>query len=82
MITRHIKVIGRVQGIGYRRWAEHEAQKLELSGWIRNVSDGSVELMIAGEENAVNSFISACLKGPAFASVLGIQPVTIPYATT
>ena len=37
---------------------------------------------LGGEENAVNSFISACLKGPAFASVLGIQPVTIPYATT
>ena len=81
MITRHIRVIGRVQGIGYRRWAEREAQKLSLSGWVRNVSDGSVELMIEGEEQSVHSFISACLDGPAFASVLGVQPITIPYAT-
>ena len=81
MITRHIKVIGRVQGIGYRRWAEHEAEKLGLSGWVRNVSDGSVELMIEGEAENVNHFMAECLKGPVFASVLGVQPVTIPYAT-
>ena len=80
MITRNIKVIGRVQGIGYRRWAEREASKLNLSGWVRNTSDGAVELMIKGEEKAVHAFIASCLKGPSFAMVLGIQPVTIPTA--
>ena len=80
MITRYVKVIGRVQGIGYRRWAEREAQKLSLWGWVRNVSDGSVELMVKGEEQGVNRFLAACLEGPAFAQVLGVQPVVIPYA--
>ena len=81
MTVRHIKVIGRVQGIGYRRWAQHEAVKFNLSGWVRNVSDGSVELMVDGEEHQVNLFLKSCSKGPVFAFVLGIQPVTIPYAT-
>ena len=81
MITRYVKVIGRVQGIGFRRWAEREAQKLGVWGWVRNVSDGSVELMIEGEDCAVNRLLASCLEGPAFSQVLGIQPVTIPYAT-
>ena len=80
MITRYIKVIRRVQGIGYRRWAEREAQRLGVWGWVRNVSDGSVELMIEGEDRAVNQFLAICLQVPAFAQVLGIQPVITPYA--
>ena len=78
MITRHIKVIGRVQGIGYRRWAENIATALNLSGWVRNASDGSVEIMVKGDLEVVNQFLSECAKGPAFAYVIGIQPVAIP----
>jgi len=80
MITRHIKVIGRVQGIGFRRWAEDVASHLNLSGWVRNNSDGAVEIMVQGPENEVSKFLSECLKGPAFAHVLGIQPVIVPTA--
>ena len=78
MIIRHIKVIGRVQGIGYRRWAEGVATQMGLSGWVRNSSDGTVEMMIKGNTDTVNSFLQQCLKGPGFSMVLGIQPVTIP----
>ena len=81
MITRYIKVIGRVQGVGFRRWAEHMATKMALSGWVRNVSDGSVEIMIKGQADDVNNFISACHDGPAFASVIGVQPVIVPTTT-
>lgn len=81
MSIHHIKVIGRVQGIGYRRWAEHQASELGLSGWVRNSSDGSVEIMVQGENNLVNLFLEKCLKGPSFAYVLGIKPVAIPTAT-
>ncbi len=81
MITRHIKVIGRVQGIGFRRWAEDIAIKLNLSGWVRNSSDGSVEIMVQGPENEVNKFLASCLNGPAFAHVLGVQPVIVPTAS-
>ena len=81
MTTAHIKVIGRVQGIGFRRWAEGIANKLNLSGWVRNSSDGSVEIMVKGEENLVNEFLQQCHKGPAFSMVLGIQPVVVPTAS-
>ena len=81
MITRHIKIIGRVQGIGYRRWAEGIATELNLSGWVRNTSDGSVEMMIKGQPKQLSQFLAKCQKGPAFAMVLGIQPVIVPTST-
>ena len=80
MITRHIKVIGRVQGIGYRRWAENVAIDLHLSGWVRNNADGAVEIMVKGEPNNVNQFLQQCLKGPAFSMVLALQPISVPIA--
>lgn len=80
MITRHIKVIGRVQGIGYRRWVEDIANQMTLSGWARNMSDGAVEIMVKGDEKAINQFLEKCRKGPAFSMVLGIQPVVVPTA--
>ena len=82
MSIQHVKIIGRVQGIGYRRWAETTAQQMHLSGWVRNASDGSVEIMVKGEQSVLNQFLQKCLKGPAFSMVLGIQPVTIPHAST
>ena len=78
MSIQHVKVIGRVQGIGYRRWAENVANQMGVSGWIRNTSDGAVEIMVQGDPQTINSFLQECLKGPAFATVLGIQPVVIP----
>ena len=78
MITQHIKVIGRVQGIGYRRWAKDVANQFGLSGWVRNTSDGAVEIMVRGNQNNLNEFLQKCLKGPAFSMVLGIQPVVVP----
>ena len=77
MSTEHIKVIGRVQGIGFRRWAENTASKMNLSGWVRNVADGSVEIMVQGDTTTVDEFLKLCLKGPGFAMVLGIQPVVL-----
>ncbi len=82
MSIQHFKIIGRVQGIGYRRWAETTAQQMHLSGWVRNASDGSVEIMVKGEQETINQFLQKCLKGPSFSMVLGIQPVTVPYTNT
>lgn len=81
MITRHISVVGRVQGVGFRRWAEKNATKQNLSGWVRNVSDGSVEIVIKGHEEDINHFLSLCWQGPIFSNVIMVQPVTIPKNT-
>ena len=81
MTTQYIKIIGRVQGVGFRRWAERLGTRFGLSGWVRNMADGSVEVMAKGDSKALNEFLSACREGPSFALVLGIQPVVIPTTT-
>lgn len=66
----YIKIEGRVQGIGYRRWAVAKALEIGgISGWVRNEDDGSVEILMRGEDDLINSMIQACYEGPLFARV-------------
>jgi acylphosphatase len=60
---------GRVHGVGFRAFVEHEAAKRGLEGWVRNRRDGSVETLIAGETRVVDGMIEACRRGPASARV-------------
>lgn len=69
MICRHLRITGRVQGVGYRDWAVRTARGLELTGWVRNRGDGSVEAVVAGPADAVDAFIAACRQGPIAARV-------------
>jgi acylphosphatase len=68
-----------VQGVGYRDWAMKTGQRLGLSGWVRNRSDGSVEALITGEETAVGTMIEACRRGPILARVeaVDVEPVDL-----
>ena len=50
---RHVTIRGRVQGVGYRAWVEHEARARDLEGWVRNRRDGSVEALFAGPADVV-----------------------------
>ena len=74
----HLLIEGRVQHVGFRRFVLRYAELLNLSGWVRNKSDGSVELYAEGEQANIVSFIEQCRKGPLFASVFNIDflPVT------
>lgn len=76
----HIKVFGRVQGVGYRAWTVRQAQKLNLSGFVRNRRDGSVEILAEGEIEAVNALLEMCHKGPSWARVDEILPQSFPDA--
>lgn len=70
----YIKIEGRVQGVGYRRWAVSTANKIgNISGWVRNDDDGSVEVLMSGDEDCVNRFVALCYKGPIFARVDNIK---------
>ena len=69
----HVKVYGYVHGVLYRAKAVDEAKKLGLVGWIRNVSDGSVELVAEGEADALDSLVEWCRAGPAFAQVKRVE---------
>jgi acylphosphatase len=62
-------VTGRVQGVNFRRHAQHTAQKLGVRGWVRNLPDGGVEGCFEGEAAAVESLVEWCRRGPALARV-------------
>lgn len=68
----HVRVEGRVQGVGYRIWTAREAERRNLDGWVRNRADGSVEAIFAGEDQPVGAMITACRRGPAHALVLAV----------
>ena len=67
--TVRVVVSGRVQGVGFRAWAERQAAIQGVAGWVRNRYDGSVEALLSGEASAVEAMIAACRTGPRFATV-------------
>jgi acylphosphatase len=62
--TVHVRVEGRVQGVGYRAFVEMRAAELGLTGWVRNRRDGSVEAVLQGSPDAVEAVLDACRAGP------------------
>lgn len=64
-----IRIAGRVQGIGYRAWAVKTATKLGLKGWVRNLSDGAVEILALGDQEALALLAEQCRRGPMLAKV-------------
>lgn len=70
----YLKIKGRVQGVGFRRWAEKQAAQIGgISGWVRNAEDGSVEILMRGNEQNIEDMILACYKGPWLARVDTIE---------
>ena len=61
---QQVTIRGRVQGIGYRAWVEHQARTSKLEGWVRNRRDGSVEAVFAGPASVVAEMIAHCRHGP------------------
>lgn len=68
-----IAIRGRVQGVGYRAWAEMAAVHRGIEGWVRNRRDGSVEALFAGTEEVVLAMIELCREGPPGARIDSID---------
>lgn len=68
-VVQRVFVSGKVQRTGYRDWAIRKAQEVGVTGWVRNLKDGRVELLIAGEDEAVGAMTDACRDGPELARV-------------
>ena len=62
-----VRIHGRVQGVWYRAWTQQEALKLNLTGWVRNRRDGTVEAVFAGPRIQVEAMIKVCHEGPPLA---------------
>jgi acylphosphatase len=73
---RQVIVRGRVQGVGYRAWVEHQARAHDLEGWVRNLRDGSVEALFAGPPDVVSEMIERCRRGPSSARVEAVTEQT------
>lgn len=69
----HIRIEGRVQGVGFRAAAQAEAERLGLSGFVRNLPDGSVEAEVEGLAVDVDAFLTWARTGPPLATVRRIE---------
>jgi len=79
MKRTRIYVSGAVQGVFYRANAQIEAQRLKVTGYIRNLLDGRVEAVIEGEDICVNKMIHWCEIGPKYARVDKVEVVNEQY---
>jgi acylphosphatase len=73
MVTQRILVSGRVQGVGYRDWVVRTAQRTGLTGWVRNVRDGRVEILVSGDDETVAKLIEGCHEGTPLARVEHVE---------
>ncbi len=73
MSARHLVVHGTVQGVFFRASAEQEAARLGVSGWVRNRTDGTVEMVAEGDDHAVDALVRWAHEGPARAEVTGVD---------
>ena len=77
MYTNNWIVTGRVQGVGFRYFTYSIANKYGLRGWVRNLSDGSVEVMVQGERARIENLKKYLLRGNGFIEVKKIQEKTL-----
>jgi acylphosphatase len=68
-----VTVRGRVQGVGFRAAAAHEARRLGLAGWVRNLFDGAVELVAEGDSSVVDPMVAWLRHGPRTAKVTAVD---------
>ncbi|MEO0094915.1 MAG: acylphosphatase [candidate division WOR-3 bacterium] len=69
----HLYISGRVQGVFFRAHTQELAQKLGITGWVRNLDDGRVEVVAEGEETDLQKLIEWCWQGPIGARVDDVE---------
>lgn len=76
--TRHLRIAGRVQGVGYRAALSAAAQAAGITGWVRNRRDGTVEAVVQGNPDAVEGIIAWARHGPPGARVTEVRAQDAP----
>jgi acylphosphatase len=72
-VAKRVIVSGRVQGVGFRYAVARIARTNRVTGWVRNLPDGTVEAVLDGEPHAVDSVVRFCGAGPRGSSVVGVD---------
>lgn len=78
MKTIHFHVTGRVQGVYFRASTQQEAERIGLTGWVRNCEDGSVELIASGDAPALQALKAWLVIGPEHAKVKEVLETELP----
>ncbi len=79
MRCKKLRITGVVQGVGYRAWARRLARELNVLGYVRNMDDGSVEMVICAPENIMTVMINAAKKGPPASVVKSVEVEDIEF---
>lgn len=78
MSRLHVRVVGHVQGVGFRWFVRERARRLGLAGWVRNRDDGSVEVLATGDSDQLELLRTALRRGPGGAEVDDLVEVAEP----
>lgn len=73
MKQAHVFVSGFVQGVGYRQFVKRSARGIGVVGWVRNLPDGRVEVVLQGPQEKIDQLIALCKKGPFLSEVEDVQ---------
>jgi acylphosphatase len=77
-MAKHLVISGRVQGVGFRYSMSEEAERLGVTGWVRNRRDGTVEAALDGAADAVDAILAWARRGPRGANVTEVEVSEIP----
>jgi acylphosphatase len=69
----HVFISGRVQGVFFREYTRRKAEELGVKGWVRNLSDGRVEAVFEGEDEAVDEIVRWCWEGSPYSNVSNVE---------
>ena len=72
----HLRVVGKVQGVGFRWFVREKAVRLGIAGWVRNTPSGDVEVAASGDDKTLEQLIAAVRRGPEGAQVIDVQRIT------
>jgi acylphosphatase len=76
----HVRITGVVQGVGFRWFVRERARRLGLAGWVRNLADGTVEVLATGDAEKLELLRGELRRGPAGAAVQDVIAVNQPAA--
>ncbi len=74
-----LKIFGNVQGVNFRYYGQQKALEIGLTGWVKNISDRTVECLTEGEEEDLKKFLDWCYNGPKWANVNKVEEEWLGY---